>query len=360
MNDVTKKGRGEEYPRDFISPSFSELISKLDAKRPIHLLIFTHRQADPDALCAAGAIASLVRKGFAETEVETMIVVPQSISLLGSAVCDHLGIDFVEEIKEPDIESADFVVAVDVGQPELLEPYRSAISNSKGKRLLIDHHSGSSMAEASRIFDEMIIDAKATSTCEIIAERAPAALIDNRVSEMLLTGILFDSQHLGIATAKTIESVLKLLRGGATIEGARSYLKMRPTRPELIARIKSAQRIRYSEFGKFIVIKAEVSSFHASVARMMLDIGGDVGIAYGVSGEGESRISARSTQRFFKETGVDLGIELKKIATREGMVGEELSGGGHSTAASFSGRSTNIESIVSSLEEELKSKIPET
>ena len=98
--------------------------------------------------------------------------------------------------------------------------------------------------------------------------------------------------------------------------------------------------MKYVEVGKYLVLFSEVSSFQASVARTLLDIGGDVGIAYGLN-EKETRISVRSTQRFFKETKIDLGSILSEISGEQNNntgTSPDLpgaTGGGHSTAASF-------------------------
>ena len=52
----------------------------------------------------------------------------------------------------------------------------------------------------------------------------------------------------------------------------------------------------------------------------------------------EARVSARSTQTFFKETGIDLAEQMKRSADELG-----LAGGGHPTAASLSGKGVPFE-----------------
>ncbi|MHB8568080.1 MAG: DHH family phosphoesterase [Nitrososphaerales archaeon] len=327
--------------------------------KPIKLLLVTHRQADPDALCSAEGFSRLTQRAFPTILFETKILVPQGASMLGISVCKQLGINFNVEIQNEEIDQADIIIAVDLGQPELLEPYLVPIEKSRSFKILVDHHSGGSDIGGRNVFDKILQDIDATSTCEIVAKSFPTELFDKQVSEILLVGLLFDSQHLGIATARTLESALKLVRAGAVMEYSKGILRSKPDRSEIIARIKSAQRLQFRECGKYLILEAAVSSFQASVARMMVEIGADLGVAYGKNDK-ETRISTRSTQRFFKDTGIDLGLELKNIADRRKASDEGIAGGGHSTAASMSGQDLDPSEIVKELMETIRSKLPQT
>ena len=160
-----------------------------------------------------------------------------------------------------------------------MEPFSEQIMKSDARKILIDHHSSSQIEGSWSGFDIVLVNRNATSTCEIIALGFPGEPLSTETARKLLTGLMFDSQHLGIATASTLEAALILVRAGAEIDWARKTLRSKPNRSELLARIKSAQRLQYEEVGKFLILKTEVSSFHASVARMLLDVGADVGIA---------------------------------------------------------------------------------
>jgi nanoRNase/pAp phosphatase (c-di-AMP/oligoRNAs hydrolase) len=345
------------------SQTFSSFVSRsgLLKTKFRSVIIFTHRQADPDALCSAYAISQLLTKTdekqhriSSDQGTFHKIIAPQGASLLGSSVCKALFILFDEKISSIEIEEANLIIAVDVGDKELLEPYLLQIANSNATKILIDHHSSvledKEASEGIDPFDYRFVDSKATSTCEIITLGFPKKLLDVRLSKILLVGLLYDSQHLAIATDKTLEAALKLVRKGAKIDEAKDLLRSRPARSEMIARLKSSQRLKYREIGKFLLAETQVSSFQASVSRMLIDIGADVGIAFGEH-EDETRVSIRTTQRFFRETGVDLGILLSKLSKETGMTG-----GGHSTAASISGKASTaelVERIISSLKESL-------
>jgi nanoRNase/pAp phosphatase (c-di-AMP/oligoRNAs hydrolase) len=300
------------------------------SKSTPRVLIFTHRQADPDAVCAAFGLENLIAKIKSDGEVETKIVVPQGTSALGQLVCTELGIKFVTDKQMPKIGDCDLLLIVDTGDSKLLAPFEEQIRAASARKILIDHHSTNIDATSWGI-DAALIEPNATSTCEIITRGFDEEELSKDVALTLLVGLMFDSQHFGIATARTLEAALVLLRMGAVIETAKALLRRKPERSELLARVKSAQRLQYEEVGKYLILKTEVSSFHASVARMLIEIGADVGIAFGRS-DGEARVSVRSTQSFCKETGIDFALELKQLAEARGMVA-----GGHPTAASASG-----------------------
>src|SRR5487761_460339 len=112
--------------------SFREIFAlSQSSKDTFNTLIFTHRQADPDALCSAYAISEAIRKAVADSNprciVSSKIVAPQGAGLLGTAICARLGIDFVDSLSTSEIFEAGLIVAVDVGELELLEPYALGI-----------------------------------------------------------------------------------------------------------------------------------------------------------------------------------------------------------------------------------------
>lgn len=330
---------------------FSQELHRIRNKKNIRILIFTHRQADPDAVCAASGLSSLLAKSFSGFSVETRIVVPQAASLLGQSVCNQLQIEFIGEITDEEAQDIDIIIVVDTGDPHLLEPLLDKISKSPARKILIDHHSSSTISGTWSGFDGLLVDRDSTSTCEIVVHGFSGDELPKVVAQRLLVGLMFDSQHLGIATESTLEAALRLVRAGAEIDWARKILRSKPNRSEIIARLKSAQRLQFEEIGRFLVVKTEVSSFQASVARMLIEIGADVGIAYGES-DGEARLSARSSQTFFRETGVDLGEIIKNISDTFGLVG-----GGHPTAASLSGKGGAVEH-ANKLVQKLKLVLP--
>ncbi len=307
-------------------------LQTLGDKDQFTCLIFTHRQADPDALCAAGALKLLLENLTRPPGPKTTIIAPQGASVLGKQVSSALGIEYSEEIKKDAVPEMDLIIVVDTGDPKLLEPFAGYVSESPARKLLIDHHASSSVPEAWKMMSDRIVIPNSTSTCEVITLGFPHEMITKKIADMLLAGLLFDSQHLGIATSSTLEAALTLVNAGSEISASKRILRHEPDRSEVIGRIKAAQRLRYEEAAGKVIARSEISSYHAAVARMLVEIGADVGIAYGET-NGEARVSARSSQYFFKDTGIDLASEMKKVSDYFNLVG-----GGHSTAASLSGK----------------------
>ncbi|MDA4111334.1 MAG: DHH family phosphoesterase [Thaumarchaeota archaeon] len=311
---------------------FREQLDTLKENSVAKITYFAHRQADPDAICAAAGLSLLVQRSFPDRQFESLIILPQGASVLGEKVSSIFGLRTHFKVDPVTVKESDLIVVVDSGDRHLLEPYLDPISESSAKKIVIDHHASSLENESWKGFDYKIIESKSTSTCEIIALGFPPAIFSREICRILLTGLMFDSQHLGLAGASTLEAALILVNGGAEIPDTKKILRYKPHRSEILARLKASQRLQFEECNGRFLVKGEVSSFQASVARMLVDIGADVGIAFGES-NAEARLSARSTQSFYKETGIDLAEEIRKVANHFGIVG-----GGHSTAASVSGK----------------------
>jgi nanoRNase/pAp phosphatase (c-di-AMP/oligoRNAs hydrolase) len=314
-----------------VQNAIKKQLDNIDSDKTLSLIIFTHRQADPDALCAAGALVLLLESSFPDRSIKSTIVTPQGVSNLGSNVGSSFDIPFQNRVEESLILDSDLIIIVDTGDSRLLEPFREVIVQSSAMKILIDHHFSTPESDAWSFLTDRIVRSDSTSTCEIIVLGFPSHLISKKIGDILLAGLLFDSQHLGIATERTLEAALILVKAGSEISTAKRILRYRPDRSEILGRMKAAQRLQYEETAGRVIAKSEISSYHAAVARMLVEMGADVGIAFGES-KGEARLSARSAQSFFKETGIDLAVEIRKVADYYNLVG-----GGHSTAASLSG-----------------------
>jgi len=334
-----------------IQDIFAQELQLLHGNVAARVLIFTHRQADPDAICAAAGVSLLLQRVLFERKFDTKIIAPQGVSQLGEKVAAVFQQQILERIDNDLVLDCDLIVAVDTGDAHLLEPYLEVIVKSSARKILIDHHVSDLEKETWQGFDRAIVDSGSTSTCEMITLGFSQSNFSKEISRILLTGLMFDSQHLGIATEKTLEAALMLVQAGADISEAKQILRYKHDRSEVLARLKASQRLQFEESDGWVIVKSEVSSFQASVARMLVEIGADVGIAYGENGD-ETRLSARSTHSFKKDTGIDLAVEVRMAAEHFGIVG-----GGHSTAASISGK-IDAKVLSSYLIQHLKGRLP--
>lgn len=323
----------------------------IENERLRHALVLCHRNADVDAYCSAYAVASFLKK--MNPKVNVSVASPKGLSSLTRRVQEKLRMDLTDS---PNIKEADLIVVVDTGDLSLLERFGDEIKSAKATKIFIDHHP---LTESIRsIADLLLIDEKASSCSEIIYSifKAKKVKLTQDVAQALITGILYDSQHLAIANCRTIKIVSELCKS-ASLTISKELLEMPRSVPEIIAHMKAAKRLRIYRTKEFIIGITSVNSFQASVANAILDLGADVAFALGIRGN-KVRGSLRATQSFYLKTKVHLGIDIaQKVASI--LKGN---GGGHSTAASLSSPSTVDEAVscfLSTLSEKLGAEMRE-
>jgi hypothetical protein len=113
---------------------------------------------------------------------------------------------------------------------------------------------------------------------------------------------------------------------------------------EKIAKIKGMQRTQLVRIGKYLVGITNVSSFGASVASMLINLGFDIAIVSSKE-KSEFKITTRATSDICFETGLHLGKILNNVS--------EGSGGGHDGAASINGIS-DLKVIINEILENVK------
>lgn len=295
-----------------------KFLSLLKNEKPKRVLFVCHRSADPDSYLSSYALANLVRRVAGS---RTSVAIPQG----EVEVVRRLRQKYrMREAKQE--MSYDISIAVDVGNIELLGEWKEKFLNSKS--ILVDHHPHTDLD----YYTVAIVDQLAVSTSEIVlrifelARLKPSLL----VSQAMLDAMIYDSQHLSIATENTLIAAAKLISLGASLDLARDEIRTERSYDQVIARLKSAMRMYLYRAGEWLIAFTKVNSFQAQCARSIVQIGADVAFAGGVT-DGTTRVSIRSTQNFFVRTGIHLGNDIAARAASElgGL------GGGHSTAASF-------------------------
>ena len=282
--------------------------------------VLCHRHADPDAYMSAFAISRLMERLVPSAKVD--VILPDGMSLLTKRLAESFKLESLVEGEGVGAEY-DVLVAVDIGHAELLKGWQAKLQQSHAVKILIDHHP---IQEGSP-YDHMIVDPTASSACEIVATifRELGVEMDARAAQALLLGVMFDSQHLLIAKERTLREVVKLLDRGASIDEARLLLRSPPDYGEVIAKLKSARRLKLYKVAGWVVVITTVGSFQSNVARSLVSMGADVAIV-----SGETRGSLRANQRFWEATKIHLGTDVAAAMAKESGYG-----GGHPTAASF-------------------------
>jgi phosphoesterase RecJ-like protein len=237
-----------------------------------------------------------------------------------------------------DILHADLIISVDVGHQSLLSEDRIAYEESHAKKVIIDHHNilprSNDSEVAQQPYSLEIRDETVSSTCQLIGEVTQSILRktggSSKISQSLLTGIVFDSQNFRLADCRTIATVSLLCTLGAEIAPSRKLLFLPKERSETIARLKGAQRSKFEEINGWIVARSHVSSFQASVARALIELGADFAAVAGSQERGKTICSLRATQNFVDKTGIELASKfLPQVKLNSDL------GGGHPTAATI-------------------------
>ena len=298
--------------------------------------VVCHRNADADSYLSAFALARLVEALAPRCEV--VIGTPGGMT----ALTQKLSARFPHAAVEKGEGDFDLYVAVDVGDEELLNEWREKMAASPGVKVLVDHHP----ARESRLYDRTVLDESATSAAEVVfgIYEGLGSEPDVETAQALLEALLFDSSHLAIASPTGLRMAVKLMDGGADLALARKELRSEPDYGEVLAKLKGAQRLAIHKAGSWVVATSRIGSFQAHVARALVYLGADLSLVGGES-DGETRVSLRSTQRFFDGTGVNLGTQVaEEMASRLGG-----HGGGHPTAASFSTKAGEDETMEATM-----------
>ncbi len=301
---------------------FSQLKDHLKGK----VSILCHHNADPDAIGAAYSIERLIHALDQKAVLE--VLYPDSASMLAGRMINHFKI---EASVHPKIMDADVILVVDTGsliQLEVLQP----LLKTGAAKVFIDHHGRDD--EIARIATIYLVDESAVATCEIVYQiwRSFGLNPPRDVAEALLLGIAFDSKHFTIGTPKTFRIVAELLELGATLSGTRELLQGVMDVSERLARLKGAQRLTIYRMDPWIVVTSNLGSFQPSAARGIMNLGADVAIIAGNEKE-ELKASLRSTEEFYKNSGIHLGEDVTKPLSEH----YKGAGGGHPTAAGING-----------------------
>ena len=279
-------------------------------------LFVLHTLADGDAV-ASGYVMSNMFGG--------RCVIPDTMSSSGKRVGEILGFR-PEILNEDHLRENEHIFLLDVSSPSRIGTLGKAIK----KPIIIDHHTSKAGFDTPHYY----CFPDRCSTSEIVYDILEHAGKDMgpAIMKAILLGIITDTGHLRFANYRTFMVISKLLGSlDTTLEPFMDALVEEEGAGKNIARLKASQRMRYARVGEFLVARSYVSCFESSACRTLLSAGADAALV--ASGEkGNFRITARARERLTGR-GLNLGNLFQSISEDPG--GE---GGGHSGAASFSGK----------------------
>lgn len=288
------------------------------------VLLVVHSQADADAVSAAAALADYL--------TNATICAPDALSSPGKRIRDRFGIK-VADFKELAF-SPYAVILLDSNSAALFPGIASFISGFKGRTAIIDHHS---IHEDALRADVVLIDNRASSTCEIIYElfRELNHPVSARVAEMLLAGIISDSADFLHASTRTFEVVAYLLkRTPLSLAQIKETVEGVPSADYRLAILKALARLRVSRIGEFLIAVSDTNTLEAVSAEKLVSLGADYAFVAQVA-PNELRISGRCRPPLVDRCGADVASIMAEVGR---MIGG--SGGGHPAAAGANGPRT--------------------
>ncbi len=272
------------------------------------ILYLCHRNADPDAVSSAYALAEALGG---------TVGLVDGCNKMATLLINKLEIDVVDK---PNPSEYDITLVVDTSTSSQLNDIKL------GKYCVIDHHSTTALTENA----EFYLHRNATSTAEIVFDilKCMDAPIMRRTALGLLTGIVTDTGHFKHATSETFRNVAEIVITSG-VEYA-DVLEMMAATPQdismRIAMLKCATRATIERIDDWLVVCSHVNSFGGAASSMFLNIGADVAFI-GTERDDTIRVSGRA-KREAVNVGVNLGKIMEEISFRY-----EGTGGGHAGAA---------------------------
>jgi len=304
-----------------------QIIELIDSRNAKLIALLCHINADPDAICAAFAMAQLLQRLRPSLKVE--IAAAQGPSRLSKFLLRFLPAKLTPQ---PNIQDAELIVLLDTNTVQQLGDWSERVKASKAAVVVIDHHA--SHPETERLATLSVADEKASSTCEIVYRlyKEAETNLTQVEAKALFLGIAFDTRHFVLASSATFKVIADLIDAGVKAEETLSLLSLPMEPSERIARLKASKRIKLLKINEWLIAFSNVSAYQASAARALISLGAHVAVVAGQKGE-KIQISMRAAQDFHEKTGVHLGRDVAK------PLGEYVRGmgGGHSVSAGVNG-----------------------
>lgn len=294
------------------------------------IVVTAHRNADPDAFASAYVVREILRRhGY-----DARLVLPEGLSQASKRVVQAILGKEPGDVEDEAPDESAMAVVVDTASPEQLGDLANFALNVM--LVVIDHHSSNKLVERAAL---AIHDPSARATSELVYLMAVHVLgveLGREHLELLLSGIVYDTRHFILSSARTLRVSAEMLEAGASLERVLQALQSPPMElPERIARIKGAKRMHAVRAGDYIVAFTHVGAYESSVARAILDLGADMVIIVSERGS-ETRVVGRAKRGVVEKLGIQLGRDIMEPLGRSLGGG----GGGHAQAAGASVRAS--------------------
>ncbi len=289
--------------------------------------ILCHQNADPDAVCSAYALQSLLQELRPTATIS--VHCPEGIGASTKQLLTNLDITLPEN---QGLEEAQLAILVDTNALDQLGKAGEELRRKNLPFVVVDHHHPHPDTE--KLAAKMIVDESASAAAEVVYNLFIAAARPMSLSAAmaLLAALFVETRHFYLARKSTFEVAAGLVEAGADPRRLSEMLSTRMNRSERMARLKAAGRIQVVSVGDWIVATSQLGSYQSSAARALLGVGAHIALVGGKAKE-RVRVNMRATEEFASKTGIHLGRDLA-IPLGKVFGG---GGGGHPTAAGFYG-----------------------
>ncbi len=234
----------------------------LEAAPARELLLLVHHHGDADSVGCAIALAA----AFPSARISAT----DGLSAAGKVMAERLE---VEIEARPPASWDGTVVVVDTSTPEHCAPLPECDSV-----VVIDHHQTAGEWPAGTL---LIHEPEAKSTAEIVTRLIPELGIEltPQMALPLLAGVYADTGHFRHASSDSFAAAHTLAAAGGEPRQAMILLdRVRPQQQRTMF-LKAAQRLKFSQEGKWLLATTRTGSFESGTARLMVALGADVDAA---------------------------------------------------------------------------------
>ncbi|MFX1358530.1 MAG: bifunctional oligoribonuclease/PAP phosphatase NrnA [Promethearchaeota archaeon] len=312
-----------------IYQKFDDFLSFLKNKS---ILITTHNLVDVDGFVSSYLLKYLLNLILSNPNIEIKFseITKQVKEFREKFSNKHPDFDFTYNTKV-DLSNFEVMIILDTNNLDLVEfESQFDIDHSQIPFIFVDHHLNLNKRYNNNIISKNLIYDNFTSTAEIIYELSKYSQVNfpPLYRSLILAAILTDSGFFKYSNNDTLKRSSELLTKEIEIQDILTLLTYNVDISEKIAKIKGMQRAQLIKIDKYLIGITKVSSFGASVASMLINLGFDIVIVSSKE-KSEFKITTRARSDICLETGLHLGKILNNVS--------EGSGGGHDGAASVSG-----------------------
>jgi phosphoesterase RecJ-like protein len=279
---------------------FLNSLEKIKNSSKSFIGVLCHQNADPDTLGSAIALKELLESLKPQVNV---VIFSDSINNLSSYLKDYTNSNVTTEFIEKNLDLLFIVDANNLVQLGSMSPLVELAEET----VIIDHHEPHS--QTPEITDYFIILEELSSTSEIIYNlfKMIGVNISPKSAFALMAGIIFDTRRFSFASSNTFSIISDLIQSGANYDDALSLFVSEMDISEKIARLKASQRATIKRINDLLILTSEVSTYEASAARALIELGADISIVIADKGKNEVRASARANPKMKKIQDFNLG-----------------------------------------------------